>query len=63
VLKNSEDEPASYSKVTYQLSSLGQDTTLLDITEDNFEGNQARFQDAIKFWNTLLPSLKELLEE
>ncbi len=57
-----EDIESNYSSVTYELERE-KDKTLLKVTENNFNGDERRFNDSEKFWNIVLKNLKELLEE
>jgi uncharacterized protein YndB with AHSA1/START domain len=56
------DVPSNYTKVTYELAVEGDHKTRLNITEEDFRGDQTRLNDAASFWDTILPKLKNLLE-
>ncbi len=57
-----DDVESNYSRVLYKLTER-KGKTLLEITEDSFNGDERRYNDAEKFWGTVLKSMKELLEE
>ena len=56
------DSEENYSRVAYELKS-GDPETVLSVTEDNFNGDERRYGDADKFWDTVLKNMKKLLEE
>ncbi len=56
------DTEENYSRVTYELKP-GNSGTVLYVTEDNFNGDERRYKDADKFWDTVLQNLKELSEK
>ncbi|MGI0090300.1 MAG: hypothetical protein ACREBS_01200 [Nitrososphaerales archaeon] len=52
----------NYTRVTYELSSKGGGSvTKLDITGENFR-DKAKYDDSTRFWDTILPKLKALME-
>ncbi len=55
----SEDE-SRHALITYRLESKNE-YTVLKVTDD-CSGDAKKFEDSNKFWNTVLPKLKELLE-
>ncbi len=55
------DIESNYSMVTYELNSI-KGRTLLKITESNFNGDEFRYKDSDKFWETVLIKLRDLLE-
>lgn len=55
------DIDSNYSRVTYELTDENGKTKLL-ITEDHFNGDQKRYEDANHFWEIVLTGLKELFE-
>ena len=55
------DVPSNYSRVTYELSSEDEHTAL-SVTQDQFDGDEKRFNDSDKGWDFVLPLLKTLLE-
>ncbi len=58
-----DDVPSNYTTVTYELSSENAGSvTRLNITEENFGGDQRKFDDSCRFWDSTLPKLKAMME-
>jgi uncharacterized protein YndB with AHSA1/START domain len=55
------DAEENYSRVVYELKNEN-GNTLLSVKENNFNGDEKRYKDAEKFWDTVLNNLKKLLE-
>lgn len=53
-------DPAS--RVTYELSEVGPDTTKLRVIHDRFEGRTATFDGSTDAWSLMMSSLKSLIE-
>jgi uncharacterized protein YndB with AHSA1/START domain len=54
------NDPAS--RVTYELSEVGPNTTKLRVIHDRFEGRTATFAGSTEAWPLMLSSLKSILE-
>jgi len=53
--------PENYANITYELSSLDDNTTNLIVTQDNVANEEAK-QHSEQNWDSVLEDLKELLE-
>jgi uncharacterized protein YndB with AHSA1/START domain len=56
-----EDIDENHAHRTYQLKAVG-GTTVLSVTTDHLDGDEARRKDSEGFWDRVLPALKMLLE-
>ena len=56
-----EDVPSNYTRVTDELSSKNGQTEL-SVTQDNFNGDEKRYNSSNKGWDYALDGLKKLLE-
>ena len=56
------DIESNYSRVTYELVNENGKTQLI-VTEDNFNNDEKRYQDALNFWNNVLAAMNKLLEQ
>ncbi len=57
-----EDIESNYTEVTFELFREKKQT-LLVVKEDNFIGDEIRYNDSLNFWNSVLEKLKDLLEK
>ena len=49
------------TRITHELSEKSEGT-VLNVTEDRFNGDKERFKDAKSFWTKVLPGLKAIVE-
>lgn len=56
------DIPENYTRITYYLQPDGSGTRL-KVTEDHFNGDRKRCEDAEVFWGSVLKDLKKLVEQ
>jgi uncharacterized protein YndB with AHSA1/START domain len=55
------DIPTNYTIVTYNLTEEN-GSTILNITQDNFRGDEKRYKDSDKGWEIVMKGLKDFLE-
>lgn len=60
-LSGTEDSPENYSTVTYELKSADNNNTVLTVSQDN-NASQKEADRIENNWNSVLDSLKKLLE-
>lgn len=57
---DSEKDESNHAIITYELFE-NEGSTTLQITDD-CAGNEKKYEETKRFWNTVLPKLKEMLE-
>lgn len=56
-----EDIESNYTQITYELFSKN-GITIINLTQENFGGDEKRYNDSDQGWDYMFSGLKELLE-